>query len=569
MNNNFSTIKSINGDMVVGFTSSKEVKNLGWLDASKVSASLLDGENTHRKHLGLVNLFATSHKRPMMTMRAMLDKSAVLEVEPGESITYDLPVERNSTQAITTEDTHTSGGEAPGKGGAIFELVLNREYSKSSVLTYDPQFGQQCIVSDEHEVEKVGDSFRHYVTLISNDIEASWDPEYLKAGIEYIRVTNVVGEYDTEFANIDMQAGTVGTITNEFILGDPRALQTAYTAKAAGMRATGLNSVVEETKSKALGTLEKMGLSMKDTYFITKPVKDAEGKLNINTNKNAVKVGPILEYFVLAELAILEAQSLAYAKGGVIQTSFGVKRLNEGLWHQYRRGHIITYAREGGITLNHIEQAASYIFKNSDMDMTAREIKFKCGYMAYKNVIQLFRDEINNQLANLPDIFGNDSRVADKLFSGPLDNLELKPVVFRTVTIPGIGKITVEHDDSLNYQPLADRTSRGFYGNNGGAHTSFSMLIEDASSPEYSNVAKNVKGAELVKGGSAASKKYYIKPSGSHVVFGYEQGRMANEGQTSYVQSSLKTQSRTFWATSSSAALAVDVTGQVWIELER
>ena len=118
------------------------------------------------------------------------------------------------------------------------------------------------------------------------------------------------------------------------------------------------------------------------------------------------------------------------------------------------------------------------------------------------------------------------------------------------------------------YQPLADKQAQGFYGT-GVAWTSYSMIIEDATSPEYSNVANRVNNATLVEGGSQTSNTYYIKPTDGHLVFGYEQGRMANDGRTEYVQSSLKNMGRTFWAHSNSAALVLDITRQVVIELQR
>jgi hypothetical protein len=166
-------------------------------------------------------------------------------------------------------------------------------------------------------------------------------------------------------------------------------------------------------------------------------------------------------------------------------------------------------------------------------------------------------------------MIGTDSQLEGKLFKGSLDNLSVDAVRITSVKIPGIGKIEIMLDESLDYQPLADKQAQGFYGTNGAAWTSYSMVIEDATNPEYSNVTNKVKNADLVSNGSQTSNTYYIKPEGSHVVFGYEQGRMANDGRTEYVQSSLKQMGRTFWAHSNSACLVLDITRQVVIELQR
>lgn len=567
MNNQFSTFKSINGDMVVGFTSSKRVKDLKWLDAPKVAAYLLDGENSHRKHLGMINLFATTHKRPLTFMRNLFEKSAVLDVEPGQSITYDLPVHREGTQAYVTEDTSTAY-EKPGKGETYFELVLSQEYQKGDVLTYDPLMGEQCIVSEIHDVEPVGDGFKHYCQMVTMDKEKFFPPEYLKNGTQYMKVTNVMGEFGTNYSAINLLNEPVGTITNEFILGDARSVETFYTAKAAAMKTPGLKAITDKTRETAMAKLEALGGNM-DMYFIAQTMRNAEGKVGFNSDPANLRVGPALEYFVLAELAMMEAQALVFAKAGAFRTSYGTKLVNEGVWHQLRRGKIIRYARPGGITFDHIHNAASYIFKNSDVPVIERVIRFKVGSMAHANLMQLFREEVVNQLQGMPaGLFGTDSQLTNKAFTGDLQNLKLQPIRFTSVSVPGIGAIEVVLDESLDYQPLADKQAQGFYGT-GVAWTSYSMIIEDATSPEYSNVANRVNNATLVEGGSQTSNTYYIKPTDGHLVFGYEQGRMANDGRTEYVQSSLKNMGRTFWAHSNSAALVLDITRQVVIELQR
>ena len=84
--NRFDLHESINGDYVVGFTNVKELKTLGWMDSAKVSTYLMDEKDSHRKHLGLINLFATSHKQSMPFLKDLFSNAAVLEVEEGQSI---------------------------------------------------------------------------------------------------------------------------------------------------------------------------------------------------------------------------------------------------------------------------------------------------------------------------------------------------------------------------------------------------------------------------------------------------------------------------------------------------
>lgn len=568
-NNQFSTFKSINGDLVVGFTGSKDVRDLKWLDSPKVATYLLDDEDTHTKHLGMVSLFATTHRKPFTLMRNLFANAAVLEVNPGVTVTYDLPVHRETAHAKVGQDTSTMS-PYPGKGGTFFELVLDQEFQPGDVLTYDGLNGEQCSVSEQHPVEPVGELFRHMCQVSALDEETYFDPSALKEGVSYYKITNVISEFGTNYSAINLISNPVGTITNEFLLGDPRGVETFYTAKAAQMNASaGLKKVVDATRQKALDEMAAIG-GNKDMYFMAKAMKDKEtGMIGFDKRPKAVRIGPALEYFVLAELAQMESQALVFAKAGKWNTSQGSKMLNEGLYHQRRRGKIIRYARPGGLTLDHIHTAVQYIYKNSDMPALSRRVKFKAGTMAAANLQQLFRDEIYAQVNALPAFLqGQESAVSGKLFTGSLDALHMNAIVFKSVQIPGIGTIEIELDESLDNQPLTDKQFKGYHGN-GASWTTYSLVIEDATNPSVSNVSEKVRGANLVAGGSTTSNTYYIKPEFAHVVFGYEQGRMANEGNTQYVQSSLKGMGRTFWAHSTSAALELDITKSVTIELFR
>jgi hypothetical protein len=375
-----------------------------------------------------------------------------------------------------------------------------------------------------------------------------------------MKIGHALAEYDTAFSSINMIKNPAGSITNEFILGSPRGVETFMTAKAAKMKSPGLNQFTSDMMDSVQQKLDYLGGKSREMFFIA-------NKKGANLDVNSMMIGTTLEYLALMELALMETYSLLFAKAATIQTSNGIKRVNEGVWHQIRRGKLIKYAKPGGITVDHIHEAASYIYKNSTIPVRERSIKFKAGWYAYQNVMQIFREEAVQQLNGIPaGMIGTDAQIKP-VFKGNLDELEMQAVVINSVLIPGIGRVIVEHDPSLDYQPLADRFSAGMYGE-GKAHTSHSMIIWDASNPEYSNVTSKVKNAQLVEGGSMKSNIYYIKPEGAHVVYGYEQGRMADGSQTTNVLTSLKYMGKTFWATSQSGALVLDTTRYVVIELQ-
>ena len=207
-NNKFDIFESINGDAVIGFTSAKALKNVTWADTATVGSWLMDEENSHRKHLGLIELFSQTHGVQLPFMKELFTKNQVMELEGNETITYDLPVQR-TVKCVTAVDT-SALYETPGIDEGIFEIVLDTMYSNGDVLTYDPQYGDQIIVSESHEVKREGENYRHFVKLVTNDKAQWFDPDKLKAGIEYIKVGHVLGEYSTQYSKINMMNPPVG-----------------------------------------------------------------------------------------------------------------------------------------------------------------------------------------------------------------------------------------------------------------------------------------------------------------------------------------------------------------------
>lgn len=558
----FDIVQSINGDEVIGFTSARQLKNLGWADSSTVSSYITDDDYSTTKHLGMVDLYQSTHNVQLPFLRDLLEKANVMELEEGQDVTYDLPV-RRSLKCATAEDTGI-GLEKPGIDGGIFSIILDTEYTKGDVLTYDPHFGEQVIVSKAHEVERVGENYKHYVKLVTKDNRKWFPVDKLVAGIEYIKIGHVAGEFDEEFSKVNSIKNPVGSITCRFTLGNLRGVETFYTRKANNMKAAsnGLASIADEHLENAKMHLDQMGGKNRDMMFMAKSMG---GKIDTKS----VKVGATLEYFVLAELAKIECYQLIFQKAGTISDQDGVKILNEGVYHSFRRGKVISYSKPGTITKQNLMTAADHVFKGSYVPADSRMLKFKVGEGALMNLYELFRDEVANQISNLSPFQGTDAFLPESPLKGKLDNLEMVKVAFRKVHFPGIGTVEVEHDPTLDYLPMTDRFSAGNFGTNGKAHTTYSMVIWDASSTDYSNASSKVKGAKVIEGGNVKGNIYYVKPEGAHVTYGYAQGRMETpDGKASNVMASLKKMGREFWAFSESAALVLDTTRYVTIELQ-
>lgn len=556
-NNQFTLRPTVNGDNMIAFTNSKNLKFNGYLDKAKVLADLMcDEDKSHIVHLGLIQTMEQTHNVQIPMLKNLFEKAQVLTVREGEVIHYDLPVYRDDYRCVTAEDT-SSHTDYPGYDGTVFPLILNEEFAKGDVLTYDAQFGEQVVVSEEHEVEPVGENFRHWVYINDNDKARSFPKDKLEAGIEYFKIGHYAAEYSQTLSTISSVKNPTGTITNEFILGSPRGVETFYTRAAANMKNSNLNTLTEAMYSNVEQQMAQYGGA--DMFVMGRQ----------GASMSEATVGSLLEYFSFMELARMEAASLMFAKGSTMQTSNGVKRINEGLWRQLRRGKVISYSRPGGITVNHLMEAANYIFGNSNTPIHQRRIMFEGGHFATLNVEQIIRAEALAQGQLIPaHMVGNDAQIP-AIYSGPLDDLKMAYVKISEAYIPGLGIVSVKHNPSLDYQPFTDSYTRGNYGIGQFAHTTHSLVIWDATDPQYVNVEDRVKNAKVVKNGNKSANIYYVKNEGPNVTYGFEQGRMANGSQFSNVMSSMKTMARTFWCYNQSSVLMLDTTRHVLIELDK
>lgn len=563
MNQNFinGLPTTINGDRVVQITQSKKVKMGSYVDLPSLFSWYQ--ENPMENHLGLIDLFSNTVQVRVPMYRELFKNKQIIEVNGVNGrLTYDLPVTKHNG-VYTQEDTSTYT-DYPGIEGSVFPIVLDTAYTKGDVLTMDRQYGEQVVVSEDYEVEFVGENFKHWVTILSNDKSKYYDKDQLKAGIQYFKIGHLMGEYSVDYSGIE-NPNIIGTITCEMELGNHRGVETSWTMYADKKSFGALEVKAQQFYQEYLKSQENMAGDM----FVMGNLATGSSPTAPKISAKGAFVGSTLEFLGIAEYMRLEANQLLFQKGAVVQGTSGTKKANEGLWHQWRRGRLIKYAKAGGITENHIREASNYLFQSRpDMRIYDRKMKFKCGSQAYNNMLVIFEKWVIAQTTGLALFNG-----ADRLFpkspisGGSLTDLALSPVVFTQVPIPGIGLVEIEHDPSLDFQEGADRFAKGF-NDFGFADTTYSMVIYDATDAQYSNARTTLpQGTTLIEGGKKGSV-YFVKPEGDNMYWGYENGRYAGE-KASDIVSSMKTMSRSFWVHGMSAVLNVDPSATIIIEIKR
>jgi len=545
-----------NGDQVIMFTDSKKVKAFqGYADTPSMESWYKDDPT--KAHLGLQKFFGNQKHKPAGIFPELLQSKSVLEVNGlGGTFTYDVAIEEDRGTYTMKDMSHQQN---PGIDGSKFKIVLNEKFAPGDVLSNDPEYGQQVSVTED-EIMEMGDTFEHTIKLVTDDKQEWFLASNLAKGISYTKVSHsIFGEYGTNYSNVRMP-DEVGKMRCEFQLGNISGVEAYVTGKADSRSFSGATIETKQYVDKLKKEAEELG-----ELAVMMDVKGGK------SNPDTMRIGSTMQFLVFRELEKLTAQQLLFQRSATFRDTNGVTKLNEGLWHQLRRGKLIKYARPNGITKNHIKEAVQYVFRNNPhIQPINRRIRFKCGTAAYENVIDIFQDEVRAQLQNLGNqgLMGSDRVLPSNPVSGGLMDLKLSPVRFTQVYLPAIGNVELELDTNLDYNIMdTDRMARGMHQYQR-AHSTHSMVIWDVEDQNFSNNDKLPEGSEIVEGGNDKSNIYLVKPKDMLMHWGYTNGRYSIQ-KAGDIVSSHKQIGQEFWAWNSVAIFVRDITKFVIIELDR
>jgi len=548
-----------NNDQVIGFATTKSFQDVakgGYIDYTSLQSWY--EEDPLKNHMRLQPFFGHQSQVKYPIFEDILQNNAILEVNGWEgSFTYDLPIETdNSVKTIGD----TSYQEYAGADNTLFEIILNYEFAPGTSLTCDGLYGDTIVIDDSRPVEDVGEGFKHWVTLLTNDANKTYPNFLLKKNVQYFETGHGTSEYGEKFAITHMPKGS-SYMTLEFRLGSVQGAESYITGKADSVN---LGGGVAATKD-YLGEIESFYKGGKEMVIIGQ--NDGTGKMSSGAK---AKVGTIMEFLTLKKFNENMSTSLMFQRGGVVKGQKGAIRYNEGLWHQMRRGKIVSYGKRYGITRSHIKEAADYVFRiNPNKRPIERNIKFKCGTEAYNNMLQIFKEETQAQLTANAVLIGAQSvaNLNQKIVTGnDIYNLTMNPVRFTNVYLDGIGHVEIEEDYSLNYMNVTDRQLAGM-NPKGFDHTTYSMIIWDALDTQYSNNQEMPKGTQLVDQGKKDANIYLVMPQGEKIYWGTSTGRYDNRRATG-IMASHKTMTQEFFVYGSGAIWMKDPSKFVMIELE-
>jgi len=565
---------TINGDNVVGFTSPAALKRMigGYQDKASVLSNMFspDDEKAHDTYLGVVNLMATTTKVDLPLLTDMLSERKVLKIKPEGRVTYDLPIPKDANEAamVTVDTSQQAAKGTLGVENVPFYIILDTPYTSGDFLKPDPTGPYMVRVSTETPVEPYGDYYKHWVSYTGNGKSRDFPSQYLKSGNRWYKIGHKNGEYGTEFSTITSKYNAPGFIRMQWTPSSVRTVEVAYTRQAGRISSNAAyqlkQSTVESLNDKLfdMGGFDEKGAMFSGTY-------NAEKK-----SLQVARVDSTLEYLAMVELTKMEAWELMFAELFEEKGAEGNIKMNEGLWRQYRRGKIITYSRPGGLTLAHLQEAASYYFKNDNTPLQNRYITFKGGLQVVNNGVALLNNYAVNQLSALPVslmgqttvLTGNDQKVV----TGPVGDMTLRRTNFTEVFLPNIGYVKFVHDPAFDFNfGTSDPRVSGYEGMGVNRNT-YTLVVDTISTRGSNDAYKSINGARLVNGGKENSPVYYVTPEGqSHVTWGRSNGRAPGAGQIqTNISSALKYMGTEFWCYSESDVILLDTTRCVVIELQ-
>lgn len=551
-----------NGHEVVAFTNKealgKSIKSMQDLP----STYSWYREDPNKRHLGLKKFWDYKTTRPEGVLDELLNTKSVLEVNGWNGgFTHDLPVETKKG-LYTTKDM--SNQPYAGIDGSTFKAVFNKELSVGHIVTYDRYRGMQAIVVSEgvdDAPKQVVEGWEVTLQLVTNNKNYTFPKEFLAKGVSYTIVNGAVdGERGTKFVGFEF-GESQETMRMSFQLGSATAVESYITGMADSKSFSGADLQSREFIDKV--TSEFRG---NDIMLIQEAYKQGEKFVR----KGKPSLGATMEYLTLREAHRLTNNKLMWQSAATIRNTNGVVRLNEGLYKQMLRGSVRKYARKGGITKQHLEGMADYIYRhNPHLDEELRYMEFRCGKHSFRNVLEIFEKEVVAQLTamSMAGLLGTERVIPNPVKGTKLNELSLASVRFVEVQIKGIGNLKIVHDKSLDV--LEDGSDRRVKGDNADnlAPTAYSIFVLDVTDQRYSNNRELPKGTKLIEEGNSDSNIYLVKPEGEMTYWGTTNGRY-DYRRSGDIISSMKQIGQEFWAFNIMDIVLLDPSRVLILELD-
>lgn len=477
---------------------------------------------------------------PLINMTEM--NNSVMYINGAEGkFRYSVPY--NIGLPYVVEDL-TGDIEKPGIDGQKFKIKLSENcYTNTDIITYDYRDGISLYITEE-EIYEESDGWVYTVALPQSNKKNFFPKRFLQPGVEYMKITNVNGEYDTQKSSIWLRQGALDL---EMQVGGGRSVYHWITAYADMLKVDGGDP--------RYGYLNQYSDLRKNNSTLVFFNKDQEGK----PIPQSLKWMNRIEALLWAEMKMMEERDLMWSKGGVV-TGSGRRsvRVNTGLYEQLRNGNRVQYTQ---LTLSLIEETLANLFYNSGVPFEQRRTKIMVGTGAMIEISKLLADDFKNTNPFL--VLAGD--VKNYLYGNAM-NLGYG-YRFTSKRFPVAGEVTFEYNPALDNH--YNRVQDGLIGEF--PIESYTLMVLDITDGNTSNAAAKVKEVEyrVEDGFNDSSNLVIIKPEGwSDTYWGYELGTQHPFGPkaTQGMFSNSQRDGYAIWMKNQSSIWLKDATRSILIE---
>lgn len=540
---NVPSFSGLNNSVFVGATKFDPNKftDLNWLYTNYKK----DSFTTYKGMISLWNqrkLMST----PLIAMTEL--NNSVMTVNNVEGrLRYSIPYDLGLPYVL--EDM-TSGNEKPGIDGQKFKIKLSENcYSNTDILTYDLRDGMTLYVTEE-EIYQEGDGWVYTVMIANNDKKGTYFPKrHLRQGTQYMKMTNVNGEYDTKKSSITTRSGMMDL---ELQLGGGHRSVYHWITGYADM------AKFDSSKDPRLAYVNQYAQSKGSTFMFMN--KDVNGKLL----PDSMRWMSVVEAMLWAEMKMMEERELMWNKGGVVQGSGRRSiRVGTGLYEQMRNGNRVIYEN---LTLDIIESTISNLFYQSNIPMEKRRTNIQVGTAAMIEISKLLAEDFKQY---------NPFLVTNEFGKGIMYGADAMNLGygfrFTSKRFPVAGLITFEYNPALD-GIQGNRVQDSLIGEY--PIESYTLMVFDVTDGAQTNAAGKVSGVEyrVENGFNEGANIVLVKPEGyTDTYWGYEVGTQhpLGPGSMQGMMSSSQRDGYAIWMKNFSTIWLKDATRSVIIEKAR
>lgn len=400
---------------------------------------------------------------------------------------------------------------APGKDGQPFKIKLSENcYSNTDILTVDMRDGIQVYVNGD-EIYQEGDGWVYTVELVGSSRRGMTYPqEFMQPGLQYVKIENVNGEYDTQMSSIGSQR--TGFMDLEMELGGGHRSVTHWITGYADMMR------IDEQKHPALAFINQR---LENTGSVTMYGNTgADGRII----KGSESWHSTIELLLRAEMEQMSEKGLMWSAGGYVSGGQGRKKVKvaTGLYPQLRNGNRVTY---NTISLELIERQVANLFYNSGIPVQQRKTKIMSGQGGINQISKELYDrlkQINPYLIQGKDIPGG-------LFYGDVQDAGFVLPRFTQFFSPVAGWIEFTHNPALD-NVYGLRNEDGLIGEY--PITSYTYMVLDVTDKNITNAAARINSKYRVENGFNSSNNIVlVKPQDfGDLYWGYIDGTHSHLG---------------------------------------